>query len=85
MVRARHSRTVSPAPIVLPLGFAALLSTIAVSAAPAAAAGLTVSPLSVAFGKVVLGAAGATSVARSERGGDGRSFGASLWSAERNA
>ena len=53
----------------LPLGFAALLSTIAVSAAPAVAAGLTVSPLSAAFGNIVLGAAGATSVARSERGG----------------
>ncbi len=65
MPQVRHGTTVSSKPTVLELAFAILLVTIAASAAPAAAAGLTVSPISVAFGNVVFGVTGATSVAKS--------------------
>ena len=63
MVLARAGKT-SSAPIVLALVFVAMLGTIAASAAPAAAAGLTVTA-SVAFGNVDFGVTGATSVAKS--------------------
>ena len=65
MVRAGHGRTVSSASMIVALGLIALLSTLATSAASATAAGLTVSPASLAFGNVVFGVTGATSVAKS--------------------
>ena len=65
MPQARNSKKVSSRPTVLALAIAMLLGAIASTAAPAAAAGLTVSPTSVAFGNVVFGVTGATSVAKS--------------------
>jgi hypothetical protein len=44
------------------LAFAALLGSIASTAAPASATGLTITPASIAFGNVVFGVTGATSV-----------------------
>jgi Galactose oxidase, central domain/Kelch motif len=52
---------------VVALAFVIVLGTIGAGAAPAAAAGLSVSPASIAFGNVVFGLTGATSVARSVR------------------
>ena len=66
MVRVGYRWTVSSALIPLALLIATLFGTIAASATPAAATGLSVTP-SVAFGNVVFGVTGATSVARSVR------------------
>lgn len=55
MVPARYGRTASSALLIFALGFVALLGTIVVAATPAAAAGLDVSPPTVAFGNVVIG------------------------------
>jgi len=65
MPQARYGKGVSSRPTVLALALAMLLGTIATAAAPASAAGLTVSPVSLAFGNVVFGVTGATSVAKS--------------------
>src|SRR5277367_6830965 len=63
-----HTRKVGISrPAAFAVAFVVLLGTIAAAAAPAAAAGLTVSPASVAFGNVVFGVTGETSTARSVR------------------
>jgi Abnormal spindle-like microcephaly-assoc'd, ASPM-SPD-2-Hydin/Kelch motif/Galactose oxidase, central domain len=64
MVRVGYRRTVSSALIPFAFLIATLFGTIAASVTPAAAAGLTVTA-GVAFGNVVFGVSGATSVARS--------------------
>jgi len=64
MRHARYGEMVSYRPSIVALAFAMLLGTIAVAAVPAAAAGLTVTPAGVAFGNVVLGVTGATSLAK---------------------
>src|SRR5277367_2206469 len=63
MVRTHYRRTVSSSLSVLTFGFVALFGAIAGSGTPAAAAGLTVTA-GVAFGNVVFGVTGATSVAK---------------------
>jgi hypothetical protein len=65
MVRAGYGGAVSSASMILALGLMAVLGTLAASAAPASAAGLIVSPASVAFGNVAFGVTGATSITRS--------------------
>ncbi len=64
MPQARYGKLALSRPTVLALAFVALLFTIAAAAAPAFAAGLTISPISVAFGNVVFGVTGATSIAK---------------------
>ncbi len=65
MLRAGYGRTVSSASMILALSLMALLGRLAASAASASAAGLILSPSSVAFGNVIFGVTGATSIARS--------------------
>ena len=62
MVPAQHGRTVSSAPIIFILGLMALLGTIVASATSAVAAGVTVTPASIAFGNVVIGTSPAQTV-----------------------
>jgi Kelch motif/Galactose oxidase, central domain len=60
MLQVRFCKVGLHRPVILGLAFAAILSTIAASAA-SAATGLSVYPLSVSFGNVVFGVTGATS------------------------
>ncbi len=63
MPQAGYGKLALSRPTVLALAFVALLGTIAALPASAAAAGLKVTPTSLAFGNVVFGVTGATSVA----------------------
>src|ERR1700730_8507901 len=63
MLQIRNWKAGWHRPSFLALALVAIVGTIASSAASASATGLTVSPLTIAFGNVVFGVTGATSAA----------------------
>ena len=71
MVLDLHGRTIASAPIIFILGLMALLWTIVASATSAVAAGLTVTPASVAFGNVVIGTTGPAQTVSATNGAKG--------------